>query len=331
MEINKTAVGILSQRTLPQIAVIGLFILIAAGCDQIDPPIQILRREDKIPSGQEKLTPDDDIYPPILHSPDYEQPIPVPGYANSAGAEDSPFVTPDGNVLYFTFNPDLNVMPDKQLIDGVTGLYRSQLVNGIWQEAERVVLNDDLSLDGCETIQSELMWFCSVRAGNFREVDLYTAYLIDGTWTNWQNAGERINSEIVMGEMHITPDGLEIYFDGAREGSVGGSDIWVTRLVNDEWQDPENVPGVNTMEDEIRPFLTQNGKELWFSRSYLGSPAVFRSLLIDGHWSEPELILSQFAAEPSLDAEGNIYFAHHFFKDGQMLEADIYVTRIKHD
>jgi hypothetical protein len=44
-------------------------------------------------------------------------------------------------------------------------------------------------------------------------------------------------------------------------------------------------------------------------------------------WSEPELIISQFAGEPSLDSEGNIYFTHHYFKDGKMIEADIFVAR----
>jgi len=38
------------------------------------------------------------------------------------------------------------------------------------------------------------------------------------------------------------------------------------------------------------------------------------------------LILSQFAGEPSLDREGNIYFVHHYFEDGKMIEADIYVA-----
>ena len=46
----------------------------------------------------------------------------------------------------------------------------------------------------------------------------------------------------------------------------------------------------------------------------------------DGKWSKPELIVSQFAAEPSLDNTGNLYFTHHFFKDGKMIEADIYVA-----
>jgi len=37
------------------------------------------------------------------------------------------------------------------------------------------------------------------------------------------------------------------------------------------------------------------------------------------------------ATEPSLDNEGNTYFTHHFFRDGVMLEADIYVAYRKTD
>jgi hypothetical protein len=40
----------------------------------------------------------------------------------------------------------------------------------------------------------------------------------------------------------------------------------------------------------------------------------------------PELIISQFAGEPSIDNEGNIYFTHHFFQEGKMIEADIYIA-----
>jgi len=50
---------------------------------------------------------------------------------------------------------------------------------------------------------------------------------------------------------------------------------------------------------------------------------------VDGVWSEPELIISWFAGEPSLDNVGNIYFVHHFYKDGNMIEADIYVAKKK--
>jgi hypothetical protein len=55
--------------------------------------------------------------------------------------------------------------------------------------------------------------------------------------------------------------------------------------------------------------------------------AIYRSLKTGGVWSEPQLMISQFAGEPSLDSEGNIYFTHHFFNDaGQMIEADIYAA-----
>ena len=38
------------------------------------------------------------------------------------------------------------------------------------------------------------------------------------------------------------------------------------------------------------------------------------------------LIVSQFAGEPTLDDAGNLYFVHHYFEHGQMIEADIYVA-----
>ena len=80
-------------------------------------------------------------------------------------------------------------------------------------------------------------------------------------------------------------------------------------------------------ENEGWPFLTEGGNELWITRWYMGSPGIFRSVKINGTWSEPELILSQFAGEASLDNEGNIYFTHHFFEYGEMIEADIYVAK----
>jgi len=170
------------------------------------------------------------------------------------------------------------------------------------------------------------MWFCSVRVGNLREIDLYTAFYKDGKWMNWENAGERLNLEIGVGEMHITTDGSELYFHSDMEGGLGGVDIWVTRLVDGEWSDAENVTAVNSSETDGWPFVSQDGAELWFLRWYKGTPAIFRSVRVGGEWDSPELIVSQFAGEPSLDNQGNLYFVHHYYKDGVMLEADIYVA-----
>lgn len=68
---------------------------------------------------------------------------------------------------------------------------------------------------------------------------------------------------------------------------------------------------------------------MWFLRTYRGTPALFRSHKGESGWGEPALIVSQFAGEPSLDSEGNLYFVHHFYEGDQMIEADIYLAKKK--
>jgi Tol biopolymer transport system component len=306
--------------------------LVLTGCrEEIEEPatrFEVYERESKIPSDAVKITPETDDYPPRLHSEEYEEPVPLPYPINTAGAEDSPFILPDGRTFYFVFVPDVGVPAEKQIVDGVTGIYVSTMANNNWSKPERVVLNDDISLDGCQFVQGNTLWFCSVREG-YTGVNWFTAEFVDGKWQNWQYAGDCFAPDYEVGELHISADGNELYFHSARPGGEGKTDIWVTKKVDGEWQIPENIAPVNTEEDEGMPFISQDGTELWFNRRYMGSPAIFRSKKIDGQWSDPELIISWFAGEPSLDNEGNIYFVHHFYKDGTMIEADIYVAKKK--
>jgi len=290
---------------------------------------RLITREQAIPATAVKVTPETDVHPPILHSDEYEEPVPMPHPINTAGAEDSGFIMPDGNTFYLWFTPDPDIPAGEQLFDGVTGLYVSHKVNGGWQEPQRIWLQypGELALDGCLFVQDNTMWFASARTG-YAGMHWFTANLVSGEWTDWKDAG--FNPDYEVGELHISADGQELYFHSARPGGKGGYDIWVSRKENGEWLPPENVETVNSHETDGRPFLTQDGNELWFTRIYLGSPAIFRSKRVNGEWQDPELIISQFAAEPSLDNEGNIYFTHHFYQDGIMLEADYYVAMRKH-
>jgi WD40-like Beta Propeller Repeat len=290
-----------------------------------------ITREQSLPATAVKMTPDMDLLPPQLQSDKYENPVPLGLNVNTAGAEDSAFVTPDGNTLYLFFTPDPNIPPEKQLLDGVTGIYVAKKQNGDWAQAQRVWLQDagELSLDGCEFVQGNIMWFCTARQGNYKAMDMWTAEFKDGKWMDWQNAGQKLNLDYEIGEMHITADGSELYFHSGRPGGKGGYDIWVIKKANGEWQPPENVEAVNTSDAEGWPFVSQDGNELWFTRFYMGSPAIFRSQKDGGQWRQPELIVSQFAGEPTLDNQGNLYFTHHFYKDNKMIEADIYVAKPK--
>jgi Tol biopolymer transport system component len=295
------------------------------------------------------MTPADDAWPLVI-APGWTQPVPLERPVNTAGAEDSPFITPDGQTLYFVFTPDVRVPVEQQILDGVTGIWVTHHTNPTlskvegWSEPERVLLADpgELHLDGCEFVLDDWMVFCSVREGNAREIDLYTAALRapsvgsgqSGVWTDWQNWGEPLNVAYQVGEMHITADGRSLYFGSGRPGGYGGMDLWVSEKIGDTWSEPINSgPQINTDGDENRPFVTTDGQELWFdstSRQGHPGPAIFRSTRqTDGSWGEPEEIISSFAGEPTLTGDGRtLYFVHHYFSSdlSQMIEADIYVS-----
>lgn len=288
-------------------------------------------RAEVIPSDVVKHGPFDDPNPPVLHSEEWNQPVPMPGPINSAGAEDSPFISSDGELFFFFFTPDVRIPVEQQLVDGVTGIYASMKAFGGWSEPVRVILQNpgELSLDGCEFYQDGQLWFCTVRTGLMREIDIWRADFDDFQATNWRSAGEMLNLDVGLGEFHFSADWQTVYFHSDLEGGQGGIDLYVSHLEGDIWSSPENIVELNSSEHDGWPYLSPAGSELFFTRTYLGSPAIFRSRWAGASWSEAELIVSQFAGEPTLDAEGNLYFVHHYFQDGIMLEADIYMAERK--
>ncbi len=291
-------------------------------------PEPVVSRYDKIPVDAVKMTPEMDNNPPVLHSFLWEDPVILTGGINTAGAEDSPFISPDGKKFYFFFTPDATIPAQQQLTDEVTGIWVSEKINGEWVEATRVKLieNTGLSLDGCAYVSPEEIWFCSARLGNYKDIDFWVGTLTEDGVVDIRNAGEELNTEVVVGELHITPDGNTIYYHSDAEGGKGGMDVWAVEREGESWGEPYNVEAVNSPDNEGYPYISPDGTEMWINKWYMGSPSTFRSKLIDGEWTTPELIASSFAGEPNLDAEGNIYFVHHYLEKGEIIEADIYVA-----
>jgi len=285
-----------------------------------------------IPENAIKVSPAQDLYQPVVLSSLWEQPIPMPGPINTEGAEDSPFITANGTWFFFFFTPDLSIPVQEQLVDGITGIWWMKKNGTSWTLPEKVILNDDDSLEGAEFVLGDTMWFASVRTGNYGEIDIYTATYRDGKWTDVTNAGEQLNVEYDIGEFHITSDGQTLFFHTGKVITGDNLDLWVSQKTGDEWGTPAKVPNVNTAGPDGWPYVTPDGGELWFTRfsstaGYQG-PAIYRSVkLTNGSWGVPEEIVANFAGEPTLDAEGNIYFVHHFYNsDDQAVEADIYVA-----
>jgi len=83
----------------------------------------------------------------------------------------------------------------------------------------------------------------------------------------------------------ISPDGGSLYFASDRDGGEGATDIYVARRAADgSWSAPRNLgPGINTPCDELSPFVSGDGRWLYFSSSghaTVGGYDLFRARII---------------------------------------------------
>lgn len=316
----------MEKRIIITLIIASTLTLMISGCNDHQ------SREDSIPENAIKYNPEIDLFPPVVHHQEWHEPVPMPGPVNTAGGEDACFITPNGNTFFFFFTPNVTIPHNEQLLDGVTGIWWSHKQEDSWTEPKRIMLSKNLALDGAPFYMDNTLWFASFRVGNYREDgDIWTATYDENEWKDITNAGELLNDDYNIGEMHVSRDGKTLYFHRESDPRSGEYDLFTTTFVNNTWTKPERIDyPFSTDKDDSRPFVNEDETELWFTRpSNLGytGPAVYRSVKqTNGSWGQPEEIVSNFAGEPTLDDDGNLYFVHHFFdEEMNMIEVDIYV------
>ncbi len=123
--------------------------------------------------------------------------------------------------------------------------------------------------------------------------DLYTSKLVNGFWTPPVRMNDNINTKYWESHGCFTRSGDTLYFTSNRKGGYGGLDIYYSvRDGSGDWAPPVNLgPVINTRYNEETPFITTDGKTIYFS-SYghynMGGYDVFYSTLLeDGQWTPP--------------------------------------------
>ena len=104
-------------------------------------------------------------------------------------------------------------------------------------------------------------------------------------------------------------------------------DIWYSKIEENHLDKSVNWDIINTESLEGWPYISPDGNELWYTGLYMGTPAIFRFINRADGWETPEMIISQFTGEPTLDRDGNLYFVHHYYNNGIMIESDIYIAK----
>lgn len=127
----------------------------------------------------------------------------------------------------------------------------------------------------------------------YRKGDIFVSNLqTNGKWGKPKPLKGKINSKFQETSFSISPDGQTIYFSSNRPGGYGGFDLYSTQLqANNTWGKPANLGAtVNTKYDEDTPFISPDGKTLYFSsagHSTMGKHDIFESVWLGQDWSKP--------------------------------------------
>jgi hypothetical protein len=197
-------------------------------------------------------------------TPPRELPL-FPGQARALAVDMA--LSPDGNELYFlgSYRPPDASYPRSG------DIWRSRRVNGTWATAER--LPAPISTDASEVypviVNDGSMYFNSTRPGGMGPASLYRAQrLPDGTFAAPVLVPAPINGEFGIGDAFVSPDETYMVFGSSRPPSLGAGDLFVSfRRADGRWGEPVHLgKTVNTEISDFCPFVTPDGKYLFFSR-----------------------------------------------------------------
>jgi outer membrane protein OmpA-like peptidoglycan-associated protein len=209
---------------------------------------------------------------------------------NSSYSEHSPVTSMDDKLLLFTSRRSDE--SSKEDLDGepFEDIFQSKkLEDGKWSEPKKIQLNSgghDASIQLFDN-DTKLLVYKFTRGG-----DIYYTERIGDKWGELKPfAG--INSRDFEADAFVSADGQTAYFATNHYKRKGDLDIYfVKKKADGSWGEPEELKGgINSDEDEDAPFITPDGKTMYFSsrgHKNMGGYDVFKSVLGDsGVWSEP--------------------------------------------
>ena len=122
------------------------------------------------------------------------------------------------------------------------------------------------------TPDGKTIYFASDRLNGQGGLDIYrTAMQANGTWSPPVNLGPEVNTKADEDAPFIHPDQKTLFFTSNGHNTMGGRDIFVTRLVGTKWTNPENMGyPINTTVNDNYFTLLADGTRGYFSSDRKG-------------------------------------------------------------
>ncbi len=224
-------------------------------------------------------------------------PLRLAGNINSIYPDYMPALDPTGTKLYFTSRRLGGIKAEESAAkEGDEDVYFIEKISGQWSDPQLLpepINSANHEGAACFSADGQLMVYTACgRDGGIGECDLFISTLEGSQWSTPVNIGNVVNNEKWDSQPTISFDGNRIIFTSARTGGYGSEDLYmIERNIFGEWGPPMNLGGmVNTPFSDASPFLSQDGKTLYFASN--GHPGyggydLFKSVLENGKWSPP--------------------------------------------
>ena len=224
-------------------------------------------------------------------------PVKLAGNINSNYPDYMPALDPTGTKLYFTSRRLGGIKAEEYgTKEGDEDVYFIEKNSGQWSDPQLLpepINSSNHEGAACFSADGQMMVYTACgREGGIGECDLFISTLEGNQWSPPVNMGNVVNNEKWDSQPTISFDGNRIIFTSARTGGYGSEDLYmIERNIFGEWGPPMNLGGmVNTPFSDASPFLSQDGKTLYFAsigHSGYGGYDVFKSVLENGKWSLP--------------------------------------------
>ena len=156
-----------------------------------------------------------------------------------------------------------------------------------------------------------------------------------------ENLGKVVNSKNWDSQPSLEADGKTLYFSSDRPGGLGKRDIWYTQLIDNIWTQPKNMGMIiNTIKDDVTPFIHSNGENLIFAsngRVGYGGFDLFMSELKESKWQVPKNLGSSINNNLNqlsfiISADGSMaYFSQDFKTEQGKIKSQILQLPIASD
>lgn len=210
---------------------------------------------------------------PTIDAP-WSDPVNLGPSVNSSVEDYYPTVSYDNLSLYF--------YSTRQGGEGGSDLWFSTRTNPSdpWGAAENLgpIINSSADEAApCLSADELSFLFRSTRSGGFGSADIWlsTRPMMDDPWGAPVNLGSTINGSAWDCGVHLSADGLSLFFHSNRPGGLGDFDLYLStrKTREDEWSTPVNLgETINTPNNDFCPSLSENNRRLYFCDDTFGGP-----------------------------------------------------------